>query len=308
LGKNSHVPAPGLFSAATGIISNVNDMARYAVALEGSELVNEESKTLMFTPTRSLKGEDLPYGLGWFVQNYLGQEIVWHYGQADSYASLFVRIPKAKLTLIVLANSGAMSDAFRLLDGNAMRSLLALDFLKDVVLRDRSTEPSLRNQFEVDEEIDQALVRIYLGERDQALSYARMAFASGILPSPSDLTTLYLLARLRDRSLNQTTEAIGMELIQRHPRLSPALFYLAIYYQTHGEPEKAIPLFERIAQIRPPLLHWTTSSALLNLGRWYADRNPSEARKYLQRVVDSGDNSSGAVDEAKEMLRRVPKK
>ena len=301
------VPPPTLFSAATGIISNVNDMARYAVALEGSELVNEESKTLMFTPTRSLKGEDLPYGLGWFVQNYLGQEIVWHYGQADSYASLFVRIPKAKLTLIVLANSGAMSDAFRLLDGNAMRSLLALDFLKDVVLRDRSTEPSVRNRFELDEEIDQALVRIYLGERDQALPYARMAFASGILPSPPDLTTLYLLTRLHDRSLNQTTEAIGMELIQQHLRLSPALFYLAIYYERNGEPEKAMPLFERIAEIRPPLLHWTSSSALLELGRWYADRNPPEARKYLERVVDSGDNSSGAVDEAKEMLRRVPK-
>jgi len=260
----------------------------------------------MFTATRSLHGEDLPYGLGWFVESYLGQKIVWHYGQEDSYASLLVRVPNREWTLIVLANSSAMSDAFRLLDGNAMRSLLVLDFFRDVVLPDKISEPSVRNELALDEEIDRALAWIYLDEPDQALPYARAAVRSGVLSLPPDLTTLYALTRLHDPSLNPATEALGTDLIRRHPHLSPALFYLATYYQTHAQPEKAVPLFERIAGIQPPLRHWTASLALLELAKWYADRNPKEARKYLQQIVATGYNFAGAVDQANEMLRKLP--
>lgn len=299
------LPAAGL-SAATGMVSTVGDLARYAMALDGNELANPESKALMFTPTRSLRGEDLPYGLGWFVQNDLGQQLVWHYGQEDSYASLLVRVPNRKMTLIVLANSNAMSDAFRLLDGNAMRSLLVLDFLRDIVLPGQTSEPSVRNQLESEEAIDRALAWIYLDELNQALPYARAAVASGLLSFPPDLTTLYALTRFDDPGLKQATEALGMDLIERHPHFSPALFYLATYYQAHAQPEKAVPLFERIAGIQPPLRHWTASLALLELAKWYADRDPKQARKYLQQIVATGYNFAGAVDEAKAMLAKLP--
>ncbi len=299
------LPAPGL-TAATGVIFTVGDLSRYAIALDGDTLADPESKALMFTPVRSLSGEELPYGLGWFVQTYLGQQMVWHYGQEDSYASLFVRIPQRKLTLIVLANSNAMSDAFRLLDGNAVRSLVVLDFLRDVVFAEGAAEPAVRQRLDLDENIDQALARIYIGEPQQVLSYVQAALASGMLARDADLTTLYLLTRVHDPSLEQATESVGSELIRQHPHLSPALFYLGTYYQSQALPEKAIALFERIAAIQPPLRHWTWSLALLELAQWYAERDPSKARKYLQQIIASGYNFDGAIDKANNMLRKLP--
>lgn len=267
---------PGL-SAATGVVSTVDDLVKYAVALDGDKLVSFASKTAMFTPTRSTGGEYLPYGLGWFVQTYLGQRFVWHFGQEDSYASLFLRVPERKLTLIVLANSNAMSDAFRLLDGNAVHSLVALDFIKDVVLGTATAESAAQHQLEFDNDIDRALASLYLDQHNQAVSFMSAAFATGVSQQQSDVTTLYLLMRL-----------------------------LGIFYEQAGYSEKAIPLFEAIAEIEPPPRHWATVLALLELGRWYEDRDPSRARKYLQRVVAMGWNLNGAVDQARLMLNQLP--
>jgi hypothetical protein len=48
----------------------------------------------------------LPYGLGWFVQDYEGQQLVWHSGWwEDAYSALYLKIPSLDLTFIVLANS-----------------------------------------------------------------------------------------------------------------------------------------------------------------------------------------------------------
>jgi CubicO group peptidase (beta-lactamase class C family) len=296
---------PGL-SAATGVVSTVDDMVKYAVALDGDKLVSFASKTAMFTPTRSTQGEYLPYGLGWFVQTYLGQRFVWHFGQEDSYASLFLRVPERKLTLIVLANSNAMSDAFRLLDGNAVHSLVALDFIKDVVLGTATAETAAQHQLEYDTEIDRALASLYLDQHDQAVSFMSAAFATGVNQQQSDVTTLYLLMRLRDPRFNPVTVTIGTDLVRQHPHLPPVLFDLGIFYEQAGSSEKAIPLFETIAGIQPPLRHWTTVMALLELGRWYENRDPSRAREYLQRVVALGWNLNGAVDQARLMLNQLP--
>jgi CubicO group peptidase (beta-lactamase class C family) len=299
------LPAPSL-SAANGIVSTVNDLAKYAIALDGDKLVREESKVAMFTPVHSTRDEYLPYGLGWFVQIYLGRKLVWHFGQEDGYASLFVRIPDRKLTLIVLANSNAMSDAFRLLDGNAAHSLVALDFLKDVVLGHAPAKSRVRHQFEFDEDFDRSLASLYLDRHEEALSFTRAAFKTGIGQADSDVTMLYLLTHLHDSSFNPTTVTIGTELVRQHPNLPPALFYLGIFYEQTGQFERAVALFERVAEIQPPLRHWTTVLALLELGKWYKDRNPSRSREYLQRIIAIGWNLDGAVDQARQTLKELP--
>lgn len=56
--------------------------------------------------TRSIAGEVLPYGVGWFVQEYQGHTLVWHSGWwEDAYSALYLKIPALRLTFIVLANS-----------------------------------------------------------------------------------------------------------------------------------------------------------------------------------------------------------
>jgi tetratricopeptide (TPR) repeat protein len=299
------LPAPGL-SAANGVISTASDLAKYAIALERNGVAMEESKLLMFAPTRSMHGEDLPYGLGWFAQDYQGERIVWHFGQEDSYASLFVRVPARKLTLIVLANSNAMSDAFRLLEGSVARSLPVLYFFKDVVLDRSAVTGAMRSLLTTDEEIDRALAELYINDTN-ALDDAR----SALLPRPpaesQDISTLYLLMRLHDPSLADATETISASILLRHPHLPTALFFFGTYYQLAGQPEKAIPLFTRIAEIKPPLRHWSATSALLALGEWYASRDPALARKYLQQVVSTGYDFDGAVEKAEQMLGTLPR-
>jgi len=56
-------------------------------------------------PTRSTNGEALPYGLGWYVQEYGGRTLVWHSGWwDDAYSALYLKIPAQELTFILLAN------------------------------------------------------------------------------------------------------------------------------------------------------------------------------------------------------------
>ncbi len=60
----------------------------------------------MMAPTRTTNGEALPYGLGWYVQEYEGHTLVWHSGWwEDAYSALYLKIPTLNLTFIVLANS-----------------------------------------------------------------------------------------------------------------------------------------------------------------------------------------------------------
>ena len=85
---------------------------------------------MMFTQSLSNSGDPLPYGLGWFVQDYKDRKLVWHYGHAPkAYSALILKVPEGELTLILLANSDGASADFRLGAGNVLRSPFAVAFL-----------------------------------------------------------------------------------------------------------------------------------------------------------------------------------
>ncbi|MFW9851976.1 MAG: serine hydrolase domain-containing protein [Candidatus Thorarchaeota archaeon] len=108
--KRSKYPLFDLNTAA-GIISTVEDLSKFDIALNKNQIISEKSKELAFTPMISKSGKTLPYGLGWFIQNPTNpsQKILWHYGLCDnSISSLYVKIPSSKLTLIILANTDAL--------------------------------------------------------------------------------------------------------------------------------------------------------------------------------------------------------
>jgi CubicO group peptidase (beta-lactamase class C family) len=98
-------PAQG-DGAAGGVITSVLDLARFDVALDQGRLISAESRAAMMAPVRSSTGEALPYGLGWFVQEYQGHTLVWHSGWwDDAYSALYLKIPELNLSFILLANS-----------------------------------------------------------------------------------------------------------------------------------------------------------------------------------------------------------
>lgn len=130
--ERAPAPPPQGDGAAGGVISTVLDLGRFDVALDEGLLISAESRALMMAPTRSKDGEDLPYGLGWFVQEYHGHTLVWHSGWwEDAYSALYLKIPDAELTFIVLANSEGIWWDNPLERAEVQRSEFAQAFLKE---------------------------------------------------------------------------------------------------------------------------------------------------------------------------------
>ncbi|MBN1858958.1 beta-lactamase family protein [Candidatus Bipolaricaulota bacterium] len=133
---------PSYANAAAGLISTVDDLARFAVAIGEDSLVSSATRELMFAPTQLNSGEESPYGLGWFVERSHGTELIWHYGYG-AYSTLFLMIPSERLAFIALANSQNLSRPFGLglADVSVLSSPLALEFFKAFIVRPRSDEP-----------------------------------------------------------------------------------------------------------------------------------------------------------------------
>jgi CubicO group peptidase (beta-lactamase class C family) len=122
---------PKTMNAATGLITTVRDLARYDATLDHRDLLHAEGLGLAWTNTVSSGGSTMPFGLGWFVQQYNGDRLVWHFGLLpDSYSSLLLKVPGRNLTLILLANSDGLSASFSLADGDVTSSLFAKLFLR----------------------------------------------------------------------------------------------------------------------------------------------------------------------------------
>ncbi|HEX8162318.1 MAG TPA: serine hydrolase [Pyrinomonadaceae bacterium] len=126
-------------SAAAGLISTVNDLAKFYDAIDRGALLKRETQELVFTPAVSNGGKTLPYGLGWFVQTYGASKLHWHYGYwPNSFSSLVVKVPDKGLAFILLANSDALSSPFDTLgEGDVTGSAFAAAFLRTFVSEDR---------------------------------------------------------------------------------------------------------------------------------------------------------------------------
>ena len=124
-------PVP--ISATGGLVSTVRDLAKFDKALDaGTEggLLQVETLASAWTPA-AVGGAASPMGLGWFVQSYKGEPVVWHFGNVpNAYSSLILKLPLRKMTFILLANSDGLSAPFDLTQGDVTKSLFASLFLK----------------------------------------------------------------------------------------------------------------------------------------------------------------------------------
>jgi CubicO group peptidase (beta-lactamase class C family) len=99
--------------AAAGLLSTVADMARYDAAIDNHTFITGATQDRAWTPFSASTGQTLPHGMGWFVETYRGDRLVWHYGNWGSgFSALHLKLPAHHLTLILLANSEGLSDAF----------------------------------------------------------------------------------------------------------------------------------------------------------------------------------------------------
>jgi CubicO group peptidase (beta-lactamase class C family) len=100
---------------ASGLISTVRDLVQFDIALKNGVLLRPETLAGARRPPLDANGRPLPHGLGWFVQTYRGETIVWQFGVTPNASSaLMVTVPARGATLILLANSDGLAKPFAL--------------------------------------------------------------------------------------------------------------------------------------------------------------------------------------------------
>jgi CubicO group peptidase (beta-lactamase class C family) len=118
---------PRLINASTGLVTTVRDLQRFDAALDDGVLLRAD--TLAHMRGGTVPGA--PTGLGWFVQSYNGERLVWQFGSMPgAYSSLILKVPSRNLTLIMLANSDGLSEPFALQQGDVTASLFVKLFLR----------------------------------------------------------------------------------------------------------------------------------------------------------------------------------
>ncbi|MGI9064822.1 MAG: serine hydrolase [Pyrinomonadaceae bacterium] len=138
--KPTKISYPQGFSTSAGLMSTVLDMAKYDIAIDQNKFLTKETQQLAFTPSVSTKGEALPYGLGWFTQNYKGTKLLWHYGYWTGNSSFILKVPERNLTFIIMANSDNLSRPTDLGSGDALSSPVGMAFLKTFIFPEKFGE------------------------------------------------------------------------------------------------------------------------------------------------------------------------
>ncbi len=115
-------------NAATGVITTVQDLQLFDKALRDYVLLTRDSLTTAWTQS---PGPSSVTGLGWFVQNYNGEPLVWQFDLTkDAASSMVVKLPNRDVTFIVLANSDGLTAPFGLAAGDATASPFVKLFLR----------------------------------------------------------------------------------------------------------------------------------------------------------------------------------
>lgn len=86
------------------------DMARFlmtqlgrGVAPDGTRVVSEKNLLETWQPAVRVT-KTLSYGMGWFIEDYKGIQVIWHDGDVLGSKAMLVLVPEANIGLVVLTN------------------------------------------------------------------------------------------------------------------------------------------------------------------------------------------------------------
>ena len=87
-----------------GLVSSVVDLAKWEAGIQSGVLVPPARWKEIFTPVTLNSGKTFPYGFGWFIRERAGHPFYEHSGHLQGFASHILRFPRARVSVIVLAN------------------------------------------------------------------------------------------------------------------------------------------------------------------------------------------------------------
>ena len=128
--QSSYPESSSVLSPSSGLVTTVRDLAKFDLALKQGILLRRETLAQAWTAPADADGAALPHGVGWYVQYYNGEKVVWQYGLAQNAASaLMITLPSRDLTLILLANSEGLTGLYSPANGDVRLSPFARVFL-----------------------------------------------------------------------------------------------------------------------------------------------------------------------------------
>jgi CubicO group peptidase (beta-lactamase class C family) len=130
--RTSYPPAD--FWASAGLLSTVRDLAKYDAAVDRHAFLGEAMQARAWTPFLSNAGEPLAQGLGWFVTDYRGTRLVWHFGHwGTGFSAMYLKISARRLTLVMLTNNEALADHHYQVGEDITHNVFACTFLHTFV-------------------------------------------------------------------------------------------------------------------------------------------------------------------------------
>jgi CubicO group peptidase (beta-lactamase class C family) len=334
----SEFPPMGLHSSS-GLHSTVLDLAAYSAALDDGRLLRVESRERAFRPTVSTRGGALPYGLGWFTQQVAGKRVVWHGSWwPRAFSGMLVKVPEKGLTLVVLANSDALSSP-QLGASNALLFPIANAFLRSSLLEGQEGE-RLRSvpegeasaealataaaglETEVERELfgtdllGRAAVARWRGDAGRSDALARLALdcCQAAVRAVSDDDLLRLLGESADPRVRAAGQDAGRRVLAAFPGDSAAMFNLGLSYglvrreyKVQGpQAEDAVALFERILSLSVPIPDWMEAWSAYLVAEHVAKQDPARARKLAGQAAATKVDTDKLQERVAGLLGRLP--
>jgi CubicO group peptidase (beta-lactamase class C family) len=87
-----------------GFCSTVEDLAKFAIAVQSGMLVKQETLVQMWTRQKTRDGKDTTYGLGWGLSERNGMKEVSHGGAQQRVTTNLYMIPEKGLAVVLMVN------------------------------------------------------------------------------------------------------------------------------------------------------------------------------------------------------------
>ena len=87
-----------------GMLSTVEDLARFALAFQGQTLIRDATRELMVVEQKTTSGEGTGYGLGCFVRSEDGRRLIGHGGWQPQTSAFLLIVPDEGVAVALLAN------------------------------------------------------------------------------------------------------------------------------------------------------------------------------------------------------------
>jgi len=273
-----------------GLLSTIADLVKYTNSYDQHTLITEASYQKTTAPTELNDGSLSPYALGWFSETFGGKTIHWHYGQADDYAALFIRVPETGYTFIFLANSNAPSEALRLGSGQIWESPFAAAFFRYFIFNNNTRA---RQQLESEELIGKALclrytenrAGIYKGEAANLITQLAKTHPERF--KRYDPGLIYLLTDLHEPAFRPLIDQLT-DAYRANGHVQPYVMTdLANYYLSIGMNAQALEFYQKLADAKGFEFWQLSAEAARKAGKLLMKQGKTtEGRTYYWKAIN----------------------